>query len=389
MLLKKRIVAEKIKKLAKEYPIITITGPRQSGKTTLCQMLFKDLPYVSLEDPETRSFAQNDPKGFLETIKEGAIIDEIQRVPDLLSYLQILVDQKQKNGRFIITGSQQFELNEKITQSLAGRTALIKLLPFSLSEAYKNKKNLKIEEVLYTGFYPRIFKEKLNPTQAMSFYTNTYVERDMKQLINIKNLSVFEIFLKLCAGRTGQILNIASLANECGIDSHTAKSWISILEASYIIKLLKPYYRNLNKRLVKSPKLYFLDTGLACFLLGISHPKHLLSHPLKGALFETLIVNELWKKEFNQISSDKIYYFRDKTGLEVDIIFDFVTHLEQAEIKSSKTIQNNSSRELKKLSGIGHPIHKSYLIYGGDNSYVRDNISVVGWKDIDKEFQNI
>lgn len=247
-----RNVADKVRRFASQYPVVTITGPRQSGKTTLCRMLFGDKQYVSLEDIDERQYAEKDPRGFLNRFPGGAVIDEIQRVPDLLSYIQTMVDEKQKDGLFIITGSQQSELLERISQSLAGRTALVRLLPFSYDEIYGNKdaSSRSLEQVLYTGFYPRIFDKQLNPTEAMLFYVNTYVERDLRLLINVQDLSKFEIFLKLCAGRTGQILNLSALGNDAGINHATVKRWISVLEASYIVKLLRPYYKNFNKRLI-------------------------------------------------------------------------------------------------------------------------------------------
>ncbi|MCD4718740.1 MAG: ATP-binding protein, partial [Desulfobacula sp.] len=317
-----RDVSKKVMEFSKQYPVVTITGPRQSGKTTLCKMLFPNKPYVSLENIDNREFAENDPIGFLEMYPKGVIIDEIQRVPDLTSYIQTIVDEKDLPGMYILTGSQQFELINRLSQSLAGRTALIRLLPFSFSEVYGIKKNQDIDKVLTTGFYPRIFDKGLDPYSAMEFYISTYIERDLRQLINIKDLSRFQTFLKLCAGRTGQILNMSSIGNECGISHNTVNGWLTILEASYIIKRVKPFYKNFNKRLVKAPKLFFIDTGLACFLLGISSFNHLQAHPLKGALFETFVFSELLKTNFNQAKPDNIYYFRDNIGNEIDFILD-------------------------------------------------------------------
>ena len=378
-----RDVAEKTVQLASQYPVVTITGPRQSGKTTLCRMLFEKKAYVSLEDVDDRNFARHDPRGFLGRFPEGAVIDEIQRVPDLLSYIQTIVDRKGKEGLFILTGSQQFELLESITQSLAGRTALVRLLPFTLGEAYGSDLSaVAIDPVLYTGFYPRIFDKHLNPTEAMGFYINTYVERDLRMLINIKDLSQFEIFLKLCAGRTGQILNLSSLGNDCGVNHITIKRWISVLEASYIVKLLRPYYKNFNKRLIKAPKLYFLDTGMACFLLGIRNPAQLASHPLKGALFESFVVAEMLKARFNAGQTDNLFYFRDNIGNEIDLICDHGIHIAPVEIKSGQTVSRDFFKGLKYFSKLTETAMKPWLVYGGDSTFKQQGIRVTSWRDL-------
>ncbi len=381
----RRKLSQKVIQLARQYPVVTITGPRQSGKTTLCKMLFKHKQYVSLEDIDQRNFARQDPRGFLERFPKGAVLDEIQRAPDLLSYIQTIVDDRQQEGFFILTGSQQFELLAGISQSLAGRTALVKLLPFTLAEAYGTGKTLpSLDTLLFTGFYPRIFDKKLNPTEAMSFYVNTYVERDLRLLVNVKDLSKFEVFLKLCAGRTGQILNLSSIGNDCSVNYGTIKNWISVLEASFIIKLLRPYYKNFNKRLVKSPKLYFLDTGLTCFLLDIHNEKQLATHPLRGLLFESFVVSELIKKRFNAGKTDNLFYFRDNIGNEVDIVCDYGTDVNQIEIKSGKTISPDFFKGLKYFSSLNKDIKNSYLIHGGKESYVREGVHVTGWRDIEK-----
>ena len=378
----KRSIESRVTQLAKQYPVLTITGPRQSGKTTLCKQLFPDKPYVSLEDLETRRFAQDDPRQFLSRYPEGAIFDEIQRVPDLFSYIQTIVDSQNKPGQFVLTGSQQFEMMAKVTQSLAGRTAIIKLLPFSYAEAYSAKEKPSREDVLYKGFYPRIFHDKLLPTDYYSFYTTTYIERDLRQLIQIQNLSTFEIFLKLCAGRTGQLLNMANLANECGIDQKTVKAWLAVLEASYIIKRLFPYYKSQNRRLVKMPKLVFLDTGLACYLLGIQKPEQLVGHPLFGNLFETYVLGELWKQKANQVVMDNLYFYRDHIGHEMDVIIDHGLNLDQLEIKSAQTIQSGLFEGFQWLADQKYDIRKSILVYGGDETYVRNNIQIVSWREL-------
>ncbi len=383
----KRDVSSHLKRLYKQYPVLTITGPRQSGKTTLCKKLFNKLDYISLEDISNRAFAEDDPKGFLDRYNSGVIIDEIQRVPGLLSYIQTVVDQKGQNSLFVLTGSQQFELMESITQSLAGRTAITKLLPFSYNEIYKNRK-YSIEQVLYSGFYPRIFKEKLDPTEMYSFYTSTYLERDVRQILNIQNLKLFENFLKICAARNGQVVNYSSISDDCGIDHKTVKKWLSALEASFIIKLLNPYYKNLNKRVIKSSKLYFIDSGLVCYLLGIKNAKQLENHPLIGPIFESFVVSEIWKNYYNNIISDNLYFFRDNRGREVDIIFDKVVSLSQLEIKRSSTINASFFQTLEYLKTLDQSVDKSYLIYGGEDSFRRQNTKVVSWRNVKSILKN-
>jgi len=377
-----REVAAKVREYAAQYPVVTITGPRQSGKTTLCRMLFPDKPYASLEAPEERSFALQDPKGFLERFKAGVVIDEVQRAPELLSYIQVNADSRQQAGLYILTGSQNLLLLDKIAQSLAGRTALVTLLPFSMREAYAKRPPATLEQLLYTGFYPSIFDRKLNPSEASSFYVSTYVERDLRQVLNVRDLAQFEVFLRLCAGRTGQLLNLSSLGNDAGISHNTARQWLSILEASYVVKLLRPYYRNLGKRLVKMPKLYFLDTGVAAILLSITEKTQLESHPLKGALFESFVVSELLKQRFNRGQHDNLYYFRDSKGLEIDVILDFGQELEQVEIKSGMTLNAEFFTPLRKFAALLSSVRESYLIYGGSETLRREGIQVVGWRDI-------
>ena len=309
----KRRLARQVQQLAKKFPVVAITGPRQSGKTTLAKALFSDLPYVSLEDPDTRQYAIQDPRDFLQQYDQGAVIDEAQHAPDLFSYLQTHVDKSQENGRFILTGSQNFLLLEKINQSLAGRVAINKLLPLSLHELQTNKIALTTpEESIFRGFYPRLYTDKtLLPTEWYPNYIQTYLERDVRQIKNILDLSQFQLFLKMCASRVGQLLNLSSLANDCGINHNTAKSWIGLLEASYIIFLQRPYYQNFSKRLVKMPKLYFYDTGVACSLLGIREVEQVNTHFAKGALFENLIILELLKHRYNQGLENNLYFWRD------------------------------------------------------------------------------
>ena len=299
----KRHVEQKLLKFLKQYPVLMLTGPRQSGKTTLCKMALPDKPYVSLESPDNREYALSDPKGFLS--------DEAQHAPELFSYIQGIVDEKKKNGMFVLTGSQNFQLLNKVNQSLAGRTAILKLLPFSIREINPIIKKMSLNEVLLSGFYPRIYDEKLEPQHALSFYFETYVERDVRSLLNVKDLSSFQKFVRLCAGRVGQLLNLSSLGNEAGVSHTTAREWLSLLEASYIVFLLPPHYKNYNKRITKAPKLYFCDVGLASHLLGIETVKQMQRDPLRGSLFENLVVIEFLKKQYEEASRANLSYFRD------------------------------------------------------------------------------
>lgn len=375
-----REISNKVLEYAKQYPVVTITGPRQSGKTTLCKMVFKDKSYVSLESMEERHFAQTDPKGFLARFPEGAVLDEIQRVPDLLSYLQVLVDESGQPGQFIITGSQNFELLDTVSQSLAGRTALVKLLPFSLEEIGRIARGpVSLDTLLYQGSYPGIYDRHLNPTEALSFYFSTYVERDLRQLINVKDLARFEVFLKLCATRCGQVLNLSSLGNDCGASHNTIKNWLSILETSYIIKLLQPFYNNLGKRLIKSPKLYFIDTGLAAFLLAIQKEEHVGTHPLRGALFENLVISELLKKRFNEGKTDNLYYLRDSRGHEVDILLDYGPHLDLIEVKSGQTLSSSLFASLRYYRRLYPQTRNCFLVYAGDQERVQEEVRTIPW----------
>jgi predicted AAA+ superfamily ATPase len=383
-----RHISKQAVELFGKYPVLTITGPRQSGKSTLCRKLFSDLNYVSLEDPDRREFAMGDPRGFLEFCGKKAVIDEVQRVPGLLSYIQTLVDTEGTNGRYVLTGSAQFELMESLSQSLAGRTALLRLLPFSFDEicSIEEREKADLRKLLYRGFYPRVIAESQEPSQAYGFYVNTYLERDVRSMVNVHDLQLFGIFLKLCAGRTGQLLNYSALASDCGVDVKTAQRWLSILEAGYIVKIVRPYYRNLNKRLMKTPKLYFYDTGLACYLLGIRKSEHLIGHPLFGAVFETFVVGELLKSAYNSAKEDDLYFFRDNRGREVDIIKDMVTAVDIMEIKSSQTITTDFFKGLKYFRTLPIEVKSSTLLYGGDDTYDRNGVHVLGWRNVAQAF---
>ena len=357
----KRDIEKYLKNLSKQYPVVTVTGPRQSGKTTLCQMGFPQYLYCSLEDLDTREYAQQDPRGFLEQSKK-MIIDEVQRVPDLLSYIQGIVDKEKQPGQFILTGSYQFELIHKVAQSLAGRTALAKLLPFSMNEL---KEASSYSELIYRGFYPRIIDKNLNPNQALSFYTNTYLQKDLRNISEIKNLRQFEMFLKLCASHTGQEINKAKFANDIGMDNKTISSWLSVLQASYIIFLLPPHFNNFRKRVVKRPKLYFYDVGLASYLLGIQKEIHVLSHPLKGALFENLVIMEKIKQKLNKVQEPSFYYFRDHIGNEVDLLEEKGNKIISYEIKMNKTLSSSLFKGLNFYKKLNPDNNKSILIYTG------------------------
>ena len=379
----KRELEAKLIYFAKRFPVLTLTGPRQSGKTTLVKNAFPDKKYVSLEDLDHRRFAQQDPRGFLKSYQD-AIIDEAQNVPELFSYIQTKVDEENIPGQYILTGSQNFLLFEKITQSLAGRVAVLKLLPFSYAELAISGIKEKYEFYLYNGFYPRIYDMNLSPEDFYPSYLQTYIERDVRLIRNIGDLSRFQLFIKLCASRTGQLLNISSLGNECGISSTTASSWISILEASYIIFLLRPHHKNYNKRLVKMPKLYFYDTGLAAYLLGIHSIEQLDTHYSKGALFESLVISELMKKAYNAGREPHYFFWRNKTGNEIDLLIEEGSRLVPVEIKSGRTVNENYFKGLKYWRKISHSDEKGIVLFGGEYQQEREFSLVTSWKNIDK-----
>lgn len=379
----KRSLYNQIISSAKSFPAIAILGPRQSGKTTLAKQAFPKKPYALLEDPDTQEFAIKDPRGFLAQFPKGAILDEIQNVPHLFSYLQGVLDKKNTPGLFILTGSQNFLLMEKITQSLAGRIALLTLLPLSLSELKKTKHSFPTyEDYLINGFYPRLYDQTIPPKKLYANYVQTYLQRDIRLLKNVHNLSTFHTFLKMCALRCGQLLNLSSLSIDCGITHTTAKSWISLLETSYIIYLLQPHHKNFKKRLVKMPKLYFYDTGLAAYLSGIQNKKHLANHPSKGALFETLIITELLKKRFNEGNLPNLYFWRDKTGHEIDCVLENADTLTPIEIKSGRTISTDYFKNLNYWNNLAKNSSKnSFVVYGNNTNQQRSSGTVVSWKN--------
>ncbi len=379
----KRHIAAQIKVALKKYPIIAITGPRQSGKTTLSKMLKPDYNYVNLEDITLRNFAKSDPKGFMETYKDGVIIDEIQYAPQLFSYLQVFTDLRQKNGEYIITGSQNFLLLENITQSLAGRVAIFNLLPFSVGELQSGNYIFKDwEEYLLYGSFPRKW---INNIDAFDFYDNyvkTYVERDVRMIKNISNLDTFQKFIQLLAGRTGQLFNQSSLGSELGLDNKTINAWLNLLEASFIAFRLKPYYNNFSKRVVKTPKIYFYDTGLLAYLLGIRTVKDLQLHFAKGQLFENFILLEKIKQTWNLNSHEKYFFWRDTTGNEVDLLIERNQDLLSVEIKSGKTIHPDFFKALNHFKKI-NPNAISYLVYGGNEKQKRTDCTILGFQDLE------
>lgn len=386
-----RIAAKKLVQLASHFKAVAVIGPRQSGKTTLVRELFGQKPYASLEDPDNRTYALEDPRGFLSGYPQGAILDEVQRTPDLFSYLQGILDASDKSGQFILTGSNNFLLQQNITQSLAGRVAYLQLLPFSLGELYRNNLNTATvpleDHIMLKGLYPPVQAGSIPYQDWFPNYLRTYIERDVRQIKNVTDLIVFERFIRLLAGRTGQELNMTSLAVEVGVDAKTIQAWIGILESSFIIFLLRPHYRNFNKTITRRPKVYFYDTGLVCFLLGISTEEQLRFYPLRGSIFETFIVSELVKKRTNAGKEINLYYWRDKSGYEIDVLVDEGGALLPVEIKSGKTVNSEFFKNLVywlKLSGEKQGI----VIYGGDQAQQRSNgIAVKGWKSlIDTDF---
>ncbi len=351
--------------LAANYPVLTITGPRQSGKTTLARHLFNKLPYFSFENPDLRSLVINDPRKFLSQLPMGAILDEVQNVPDIISYLQELADDKNNKVLFVITGSNHFAVMQKVTQSLAGRTGILKLLPFSLTEA-RYGKSVSTDKILFDGFYPEVLKNKLSSHKIYRNYYETYLQKDVRQLIQLKDLNIFDKFVRICAGRIGNLLNTANIANETGLSVPTIKSWLSVLEASYIIMLLPPFYENINKRLIKSPKLYFYDVGLASYLLGISDTELMSRDPLRGALFENMVVMEVVKHRYNSGLDHQLNFFRDSHHNEVDLVFRKGRQLVAIEIKSSQTFHPDFLKGLAHFDSIfDKRVTQKILVYDG------------------------
>jgi len=380
----KRDIAKTLLRFTK-FPVVAILGPRQSGKTTLARETFKDHLYFTLENPAVLEFIQRDPEQFLRSNENehGIILDEFQHAPALLSYLQIESDQKYRPGYFILTGSQNFLMNEAISQSLAGRVGILNLLPLSIHELEDNNKLLSIDQMIIQGGYPRIHAKNFLPQELFPSYMATYVERDVRQLINVENLTAFQNFMKLCAGRSGQLLNIADIAMNCGINRKTAESWLSILETSYILFRFKPYFNNFNKRLTKTPKIYFYDTGLACYLLGIKTVKELSASPFRGHLFENFIIADFYKQYFVLGADPSLYFWRDQNGrLEVDCLIDMGNSIVPVEIKSSETIITDFFTNLghwREIAG-EQAAQESYIVYGGHMEQQRSAGHVISWE---------
>lgn len=378
-----RQLTNHIELLAQKFPVISLTGPRQSGKTTLLKAIFGNHQYFNFEELDIRDWANRDPRGFLHENNGKLILDEVQKVPELFSYIQPQVDKNNIQGQYILSGSQSFLLNERISQSLAGRTAILELLPLSWLELDKLKGDFFSEnDYIFTGSFPRIYDKEIIPANFYPSYIRTYVERDIRLIKNITDLSLFQRFLKLCAGRIGQLLNISSLASDCGISVNTAKGWLSVLEQSYILFLLRPHFQNFSKRLVKMPKLYFYDTGLACSLLEIEQPSQLASHYLRGNLFENMIILELQKNRFNSGMPSNLYFWRNNHGNEVDCIINKPDFPAAVEIKSGKTFSNQFLKGLEYWEKISGYNQNQYLIYGGDISREYNNIHLVSWKNV-------
>lgn len=382
-----RDLQEDLREVAKGFPVIAIMGPRQSGKTTLAQTLFKKHLYISLEDFDKRQEVLEDPRKFLTSHKNdhGIILDEIQHAPEILSYIQTYVDTYKPLGYFIITGSQQFLLNPQVKQSLAGRMAITTLLPLSIHELIRAKlAPATCDEMLLKGGYPRVYTHEVSASRWYNEYVRTYIERDVRNIASILDIGQFARFMRLCAGRVGQLLNITTLSNDCGIDTRTARHWLSLLEATYVIYLLQPHFKNFNKRLIKSPKIMFYDTGLACALLGITTADQLNQHYARGHIFESWVISEIYKKIYNTGSLAKLYFWRDHTGNEIDLIIETGAGLIPVEIKSGMTLNNDFFKNLHywyDLSGADPA--SGYLVYGGNENQYRSLGRVLSWRNLD------
>ncbi len=385
---------------ARDAPVVTLTGPRQSGKTTLARTAFPRHDYASLEDPDLRTFALEDPRGFLDQYRRGVVIDEAQRAPDLFSYVQTLVDRDDRPGRFVLSGSQNFLLLRSISQTLAGRCAILHLLPFSFTELAslpavdvsglgrrvprrRRVPEADLPDTLFRGFYPRIHDKKLDARRWLRDYHQTYVERDVRELVNVGDLEAFRLFVRLCAGRNGQLLNLSGLASDAGVTHTTARRWLSILEASFLVVRLRPHHRNFNKRLVKSPKLYFLDTGLLCYLLGIGSPAELRLHAARGNVFESFVLSELLKARLHRGDEAALYFWRDAAGHEIDFVIADGEKLTPVEVKSGQTVAGDFFAGLRFWRALaGDPAAPAALVYGGDRSFRREGFTVYRWSDL-------
>ena len=376
----KRQAQNKLIQLAQNFKAIALVGPRQSGKTTLVKATFPDKAYISLENLDDRQFATEDPRAFLENLPNGAILDEIQRVPALFSYLQEILDNTKEKGLFILTGSNNFLLQENIVQSLAGRIGFLSLLPFSVDELKSaDLISASDDELMVTGFYPPIYDQNIPPVDWLPNYIKTYIERDVRLIKNISNLFVFEKFMRIMAGRTAQELNLSSISVEVGVDVKTIQSWIGILESSFIIFLLKPHHKNFKKTIVKRPKIYFYDVGVVCSLLRIKEVEQIENYPLRGAIFETMVVSDLMKNYLNKGIEPPIFFWRDKTGHEIDVIIDLGDKMIPIEIKSGKTVTSDWFKNLKYWQNLSHQ-NGAFVLYGGKQMQKRTNLTVLNWR---------
>jgi len=377
-----RDLSQELLQQLKEYPVVTLLGPRQAGKTTLARELLKDYAYANLETPDVLAFAQDDPRGFLTQYPDKTIFDEIQRAPHLLSYLQSIVDESGKTGQFVLTGSHQLELRAAITQSLAGRTGILNLLPFSITELEAAKIAFdKFEEYVFTGFLPRVYDQNQRPNTAYANYYQTYIERDVRQIIQLKDASLFDKFMRLLAGRTGQVMNYQSLASDVGVDGKTIKEWLSILEASFVVFKLSPYFENFGKRVIKSPKYYFMDTGLLSYLLGIEKPEQVTRDPLVGQLFENMIVLEALKTRYNQGQIPNLYFYRDSHGNEIDLLYASGRELVGIEVKSSSTFTPHFKKTLLRFSEKQQALQSSYVVYNGEERQFSDGVKAINFRN--------
>jgi len=382
----KRKIESELLELASRYPVVMITGPRQAGKTSLVRKTFPEKPYFSIENPDVREKITADPRAFFSANPDGAIIDEFQRYPDILSYMQGIVDEKRQKGQFILTGSNNVTMLSHVTQSLAGRVAILKLLPFTINEVSNVARDFNADDYLLNGFYPGIYSEGLDPVKAYRNYYETYVERDIRQLLQIKDLVYFQRFVKLCAGRVGQLFNASSLANEVGVSSVTIHSWLSALEATFIVFMVQPWSANISKRMVKTPKLYFYDVGLASYLLGIENVTHVATHPLRGALFENMVTLELLKKRFNAGLDSNLYFYRDNHGNEVDVLQESGYQLNLFEIKSGQTFTSHFLKGLDYLRKLlPDRISSSNLIYAGDQEMAINGHDIWNYRNVNSK----
>jgi uncharacterized protein len=381
-----RDITTRLRAAAAKFPAVTLTGPRQSGKSTLCRAVFGRLGYANLEAPDVRDFATKDPRAFLEQFPHGAVLDEVQRAPDLASYLQPLIDNDPKPGRWILTGSQNFSLLQSVSQSLAGRSAVLHLLPLTRREIMRfPHPPVSLDETMFQGGYPAIYDRNVEPSEWLSAYTATYIDRDVRTVANVGDLTTFQRFVELCAGRTGQLVNYSALAADTGISQPTAKAWLSILQASFIVFLLPPWSGNLRKRLVKMSKLHFYDTGLVCWLLGLRTAAHLRTHPLRGAIFESWVTSEVQKHQANAGERGGMFFYRDQNGVEADLLIERPGEITVVEIKAGQTVTDDLLSPARRVSAVlaGKSKTGAVAVYGGDTAQRRSDIRLIPWSRLD------